>query len=144
MASECTTDSAGTRGSASPFPREIEVIRHAPLWPPRKVVNMGHRSAEPGGVQGQRSLSLVIPGCALLGAGPESITTIVSMDSGPAPTAHPGMTAVGAVNSREKADYLRISLRPPYIHLRLATAPPHRQDSVTFTHAPYAPIPRPS
>src|SRR5258708_25649252 len=52
------------------------------------------------------------------------------------------MTAVGAVNSREKADYLRISLRPPYIHLRLATAPPHRQDSVTFTHALYAPIPR--
>ena len=40
MACECTTDSEGIAGSAAPFTAENAVTRHAPLWPPLKVVNM--------------------------------------------------------------------------------------------------------
>src|SRR5437879_723918 len=36
--------------------------------------------------------TIVIPGCALLGAGPESILTMVVMDSGLAASRRPGMT----------------------------------------------------
>ncbi len=42
--------------------------------PPRLLLEAGWLTGSP--------LSFVIPGCALLGADPESITTIVSMDSG--------------------------------------------------------------
>src|SRR5215813_3566667 len=41
---------------------------------------------------------VVIPGCALWGAGPESILTMVVMDSGLASSTRPGMT--GALNSQ--------------------------------------------
>jgi hypothetical protein len=45
------TDSAGMKARGSPATGEIEVIRHPPLWPPRKVLNMAHGSVEPGRVQ---------------------------------------------------------------------------------------------
>jgi hypothetical protein len=55
----------------------------------------------------------------------------------------PGMTAVEAVNSREKPDYLRISRRPPYIHGRLADLLECAERlKAQFTDALYAPIPR--
>ena len=66
--SECTTDSAGARGSASPFTREIEVTRHAPLWPPRKVVNMG--SMEAWNRAGIKPAFSVLPSAACKTAAP--------------------------------------------------------------------------
>jgi hypothetical protein len=51
MASLSVTDSAGMKARGSPVTGEIEVTRHPPLWPPRKVLNMAHGSVEPGGVQ---------------------------------------------------------------------------------------------
>src|SRR4249919_2781594 len=47
------------------------------------------------------SIMAIDPSCSSFrgarSASPESITTIVSMDSGPAPSAHPGMTMVGSM-----------------------------------------------
>src|SRR5215207_9561637 len=57
----CVIDSAGTEASACPLTGDSSVTRHAPLCPPRKVVNMGYPSAEPGGEQ---AISTVIPGRA--------------------------------------------------------------------------------
>src|ERR1700729_3131882 len=93
MACECTTDSDRTGGSPSPLTVDSVVTFHAPVWPPLKVVNMRHRSVEPGRVQA---------GCA--------ICTQSSRNDG------------GAVNSGENPNNLRILRTTPYIHDRLAPA----------------------
>ena len=56
--SECTTDSAGVGASDAPLTGANRVTRHAPLWPPRKIVNM---LTWKRGTAGDTSVS-VIPG----------------------------------------------------------------------------------
>ena len=59
--SECTTDRAGVGASDAPLTGPNRVTRHAPLWPPLKIVNM--RTWKRG--TGCGSSSLVIPRCAI-------------------------------------------------------------------------------